>query len=430
MNRFRLFGWSLVLAGCSIAGLQAADWPGYRGPNRDGTSPETGLKNSWPKSGPKVAWTFEKTGTGFGSPAVVGGTVYVLGTDDKTETAFAISPEGKELWKAPIGPIFDFDSNAWSGGPNSTPAVADGKVVSLGSQGILVCFDAKTGKELWKHDLPKVLSAEVNPVGGGPEKMGWGFSWSPIIEDGQVIITPGGPKGLVASLDLATGKPKWQSEAVKAQCTYSTPAIGTIGGQKQIVVQTQDGPVGVSFKDGSLLWSYKREAPYPDVVCPSPIISGDEVYLSVGFGAGSEKLKIKTEGAAQKAELAWGEKEIASDNGGVVLSGGKLYGFHLKRGWQCQDLESGKKVWESKRGSLGAGSLLIADGKIFALGEEKGEVALIEAKDDKYKELAKFKLPKESTLRKQRGKVWAHPVLADGKLYIRDQDLLYCFEVK
>ncbi len=431
MNRFRSLAiFALGLLCSSDLVISGADWPGYGGPNRDGTSPETGLKATWPKSGPPLAWTFEKTGTGYGGPAVVGGVVYILGTEEKTETAFALSSEGKLLWKAPIGPIFDFDSNSWSGGPNSTPAVSDGKVVALGSQGILVCLDAKDGKEIWKIDLPAAMGAEVNPVGGGPDKMGWGYSWSPIIEEGQVIITPGGQGGLVASLELGTGKVKWRSAAVKSAATYSTAAIGTIAGQKQIVALTQEGPVGISFKDGSLLWSYKKEAPYPDVVCPTPIISGDSVYLSIGFGAGAERIAIKANGSAQAAESVWSEKEIANDNGGVVLFGGKVYGFHLKRGWQCQDLETGKKVWESKRGSLGVGSLMIADGKIFAVAEDKGEVGLIQAKADKYTEVSKFKLPKESSLRKQRGKVWTHPVLSDGKLYVRDQDLLFCFTVK
>jgi outer membrane protein assembly factor BamB len=290
--------------------------------------------------------------------------------------------------------------------------------------------DAASGKELWRHDLPKALGAEVNPVGGGPDKFGWGFSWSPIIDDGKVIITPGGAGGLVAALDLTSGKPLWQSKEIAAQATYSTPTIASIGGKKQILALTQNGPVGVSFADGKLLWAHKKEAPYPDVVCTSPIVSEDMVYVSVGFGAGAEVIKIKTEGENQKAESLWSEKEIANDNGGVVLHNGHIYGYHLKRGWQCQELATGKKVWESKRGALGAGSLLVADGLIFALGEDKAEVGLIEAKTDKYAEKGKFKLPKESKIRKARGKVWTHPVLADGKLYLRDHDLLFCYEVK
>jgi len=410
--------------------LNAADWPNFRGPTREATSPETGLLKSWPKSGPKLAWTTEDLGSGFGAPAIVGGNIYVPGTVGKDETLFGLGSDGKVLWKAPIGPVYDFDSNAWSGGPNATPAVAEGKVVSLGSQGILICVDAASGKELWRHDLPKALGAEVNPVGGGPDKFGWGFSWSPIIEDGKVIITPGGSGGLVAALDLTSGKPLWQSKEIAAQATYSTPTIASIGGKKQILALTQNGPVGVSFADGKLLWAHKKEAPYPDVVCTSPIVSEDMVYVSVGFGAGAEVIKIKTEGENQKAESLWSEKEIANDNGGVVLHNGHIYGYHLKRGWQCQELATGKKVWESKRGALGAGSLLVADGLIFALGEDKAEVGLIEAKTDKYAEKGKFKLPKESKIRKARGKVWTHPVLADGKLYLRDHDLLFCYEVK
>ncbi len=436
-NRVGVLGSFVLAIGCMTFGilqtesaLRAADWPNFRGPSREATSPETGLLKTWPKAGPKLAWTTENLGSGYGSPALVGGKLFLLGTVGKEETLFSMGPDGKVLWKSPLGPVFDFDSNSWSGGPNSTPAVAEGKVVCLGSQGILACFDAATGKELWRSDLPKTFAAEVNPVGGGPDNFGWGFSWSPIIEAGKVIITPGGTGGLLASLDLETGKLVWRSKGVAAQATYSTPTLGTIGGKKQIVAFTQNGPVGVALADGALLWSHKRETPYPDVVCTSPIVSNDLVYLSVGFGAGAETIRIKTEGDSQKAESVWSEKEIANDNGGVVLFQGHIFGFHLKRGWQCQELATGKKIWESKRGSLGVGSLLIADGLILALGEEKAEVGLIEASLDKYTEKGKFKLPQESKIRKSRGKVWTHPVLSDGKLYLRDQDLLFCYEVK
>ncbi len=425
------------IMGCTTLGfvqntmvLKAADWPNFRGPSREATSPETGLLKTWPKAGPKLAWTTENLGSGYGGPALVGGKVFLLGTVGKGETLFSLSNEGKVLWKSPIGPFFDFDSNSWSGGPNSTPAVSGGKVVCLGSQGILACFDAATGKELWRSDLPKTFGAEVNPVGGGPDNFGWGFSWSPIIEAGKVIITPGGSGGLLATLDLETGKLVWRSKGVPSQATYSTPAIATIGWKKQVVALTQNGPVGVAFADGTLLWSHKKETPYPDVVCTSPIVSNDLVYSSVGFGAGAEVIRIKSEGEAQKAESVWVDKEIANDNGGVVHFQGHIFGYHLKRGWQCQELATGKKVWESKRGSLGVGSLLIADGLIFALGEEKAEVGLLEAGLAKYTEKGKFKLPQESKLRKSRGKVWTHPVLSDGKLYLRDQDLLFCYEVK
>jgi hypothetical protein len=428
----------ILLVSCVLAvplGLEAADWPQWRGPNRDGVSNEKGLLKTWPKGGPKLLWTFDKAGSGYSAPAIVGGKTYVMGARDKVEYVIALNANGKELWSAKIGPLFDFKGNSWSGGPNGTPTVDGDLMYALGSQGDLVCVD-KDGKEKWRKDLPKELGAQVNPIGGGPKNLGWGFCWSPLVDGDELICVPGGPQGLFAGLDKKTGAVKWRSKDVKDQVTYSSPIGVTIGGVKQYVQLTQDGVVGVAAKTGALLWYHKQENPYPDVVCPTPICQGDKIYVTVGFGAGAELLKIEPDGKKFKVTSEWSEKEIGNRHGGVVRIGKHVYGCQEDRTWACQDFAAGgESKWDPPRTALGfgsVGSIIAADGRLYCVAEQrkKGAVGMLEANPEKYVELGRFTLPRESAIRKNRGGVWTPPVIADGNLYVRDQELIFCYKIK
>ena len=206
--------------------------------------------------------------------------------------------------------------------------------------------------------------------------------------------------------------------------------MATIDGQKTIVQITQKGCVGVNPDDGKLLWEYKREAEYHDVVCTSPVISGNLIATSVGFGDGMDCFKIEKSGSSFQAKQVYSKKEIANDNGGIVLVGKHVYGFHMKRFWECIDIETGTVAWTSARKGITAGSVIAADGRLYVLAEDSGEVAMLAASPAGYKEISKFKIPELSTLRKDGGKLWAHPAISDGKLFIRDQELLYCFEIR
>lgn len=422
---------------CIASLLIAADWPQWRGPHRDGVSTETGLLAKWPKDGPQLVWTFDKAGAGYAGPAIVGGKLYTMGTRDKTECVIALDEKGQELWSSKIAPVFDFAGNTWSGGPNATPTVDGELLYALGSQGMLVCVDTR-GKERWRKDLPRELDAQVNPTGGGPKKMGWGFSWSPLVDGEQLICVPGGPGGLFAALNKKTGEVLWRSKEVKDQATYSSPISATIGGVKQYIQLTQDGVVGVSAKNGELLWNYKRDNPFPDVVCSMPICQGDKVYVT-SWGA-AELIKIEPDGKKFKATPAWGEDEISerkigNRHGGVVVMGKYVYGYHEELGWMCQEFASGKVQWESGRFALGAGkvgSLVGADGRLYCLGEKNktGVVGMIAATPAKYTEISRFTLPRTSAIRKRSGGLWTVPVIADGYLYLRDQELIFCYKVK
>jgi outer membrane protein assembly factor BamB len=420
---------ALVLAS-SLA--VAADWPQWRGPERGGVSKETGLLQSWPKDGPPLAWTFDNAGTGFGSFAVVGGRVYVLGArkvdGKRVEQVIALDDKGVELWSAPIGPMYDWDGNQWSGGPNSTPAVDGDLVFALGSQGELVCVTRSDGKVKWRKNLPDKLDAEVSPGPGGPDKIGWGYNGSPLVDGDRLICTPGGPKGLFAALDKTSGEVLWRSKDLTDACTYSSPVAAEVKGVRQYVALTQNGAAGVSAKDGATLWEYRRDLPFPDVACPTPLVKDDLVYLTA-WGGGGTLLKLTPDGNKFKAEVVYQEKEIASRHGGVVLVDGFIYGNHDQRDWVCQDFATGAVRWRTKPAAAEAGTLIYADGRLYTLSEGKGDVALVEATADGYKEAGRFTLPKKSGLRKPSGKIWAHPAISDGKLYLRDQEYVFCYKI-
>jgi outer membrane protein assembly factor BamB len=411
--------------------VMAADWPQWRGPDRSGISNEKGLLKAWPKGGPKLVWSYKNAGQGYGSFAVVGGTLYTMGCRDQDEFVIALDARGKEKWATKIAKVFDFEGNSWSRGPNATPTVAGDLVFALGSQGELVAVKKADGAVAWRKNLPKDLGAEVNPVGGGPEKMGWGYSWSPLVDGNKLICVPGGPKGLFAALDTKTGDVLWRSKDVPDQATYSSPLVTKAGGVKQYIHVVQNGVVGVSAEDGSLLWRHKRDD-YPDVVCPTPICQGDHVYVSVGYGGGCVLFKLAGAGKKVKATVVYEKRSIGNRQGGVVLLDKHLYGYDDDRAWACQEFATGKLKWGEgppAAGALKAGAIAAADGKIYVL-EETGGVGMFAASPAAPKELGRFQLPALSKMRKPSGKVWAHPVVADGKLYLRDQELIYCYEIK
>jgi outer membrane protein assembly factor BamB len=422
----------ILLAACLLAlplAIWGADWPQWRGPDRTGLSKETGLLKEWPKEGPPLVWTFDNAGTGFAGPAIVGGRLYTMGARGDVEYVIALDGKGQELWSKKIGPLFFFKGNSWSGGPNATPTVDGTLLYALGSQGDLVCLETADGKEVWRKNLPKELAAEISNVFGGKdtEKMGWGFCWSPLVDGDHLVCIPGGPEGLFASLNKKTGALEWRSKAVKDQATYSSPIAIDVGGVRQYVAMVQNGVIGVAAKNGDLLWEYRREDPYPDVVCPTPISLGDQVYVTT-IGA-CELLKLTPNESKWKVEAVYSEKEIANPHGGVVLVDKYVYGYNGTRAWGCQDFATGEMKWESGRDGLKAGALVYADGQLYCL-DERGMVGLLKASPQKYQEINRFPLPKQSTMRKPRGGVWTPPVIADGHLYLRDQELIFCYKIK
>jgi outer membrane protein assembly factor BamB len=426
MRTRTILGLVVLAVALPLAAL-GADWPQWQGPDRNSISKEKGLLQSWPKDGPPLVWTFKDAGTGFTAPAVVGGTVYSMGARGDDEYVFALDEKGKQKWATKIGAAYDWKGSFWNYGPSATPSVDGDLIFALGSQGILVCVKKDSGSEVWRKDLPKDLSAEVNPIGGGPENTGWGFAWSPLVDGNKLIVTPGGPRGLVAALDKKNGNVVWQSKDVKAQATYSSPIAADIHGVRQYIVLAETGVVGVSAENGDLLWEYKRRPRYPDVVIPTPICQGDQVFVTA-WGAGDELLKIEPDGKKFTAKKVYAKKDLGSKVDGVVLVDKYVYGNHDDRDWKCVEFATGAVKWQSTK--LGAGSMVYADGRLYVQAEDDDIVALLEPSPDGYKEVSRFKLPQASKLRRPRGKTWTHPVIADGHLYLRDQELIFCYKIK
>lgn len=435
----RLFSpslFSLALLVTTVTNLvQAEDWPQYRGPRRDDISTETGLLQEWPAGGPPLVWTYANAGVGYSGPAIVGNRLYTLGGRDKDEMLIAVDMAAvkdgspSEAWSLRLGETFDFSSNRWSAGPSSTPTVDGELLFALSGRGDLVCVEAASGKEVWRKYLPTDLDAQVNPIGGGPKNLGWGFTWSPLVDGDKLICVPGGPKGTVAALNKKTGEVIWRSAEIADQAAYTSPMLAEFGGVRQYVVLTNFGVLGVAAADGKLLWNFKRQPRYGTEVVNSPIISGDFVYVTVGAGQGCDLLRIKKDGDTFDAESVYANKNMANHHANTLLKDGHVYGYSDGKGWICQALESGEIIWSERR-ALRAGAVTFADGRLYCYSEDDGTVVLAELNNMGWKEAGRFKIPQSSKARKPGGKIWTPPVVANGKLYLRDQELIFCFDVR
>lgn len=393
--------------------LAAADWPQWRGPTRNDHSPDKGLLKSWPKDGPKRAWLNDGVGLGYAGYSVADGKLFTMGLREGQELLIALdAATGKELWATPAGPRYP---NNWGDGPRMTPTVSGDRVFAIGGQGLLVCASAKNGKVLWTKSL-------VSDLGG--KLQDWGYTESPLVVGDVVICTPGGSQGTLAGLDTQTGKVVWRSKDVTDNAQYSSPILISHEGKPQVVQLIMNKVFGVDPKSGALLW--KHDFPGRVAVIPTPIYSDGIVYVTAGYGVGCAAFKL---GPGNSVEPLYQDNKVMKNHhGGVVLVGGHLYGHSDGAGWVCQELATGKEVWSHK--GFGKGAVHYADGMLYCLDERSGDVALVEANTQGWKEVARFKLAPLSEKRSRQGGIWPHPVVVNGRLYLRDQEYLHCFDVK
>jgi outer membrane protein assembly factor BamB len=407
---------SVAATSISPSGDSSANWPQWRGPDRNDVSRETGLLRTWPGDGPKLLWAFTNAGLGFSGPAIVGGRLFTMGAYSDKEYVYAIDAgTGKELWSAEIGPMF---LNGWGDGPRGTPTVDGNRVYAISGQGGLICVEADSGAKVWLVDLHKNL---------GGETPSWGFAESPLVDGNQVVCTPGASQGALAALDKQTGKVLWRSEKLTDPAAYSSIVVAEVGGLRQYIQMTADQVVGVAAADGRLLWR-SNVAHNNTAVISTPIVHQDHVYVTTGYGAGCGLLKLSPDGKGTKAETVYTNKVMKNQHGGVVLVDDHVYGYSEGSGWVCQEFKTGKSVWESKK--LGKGSLTVADGRLYCYTEDKGTVVLAEAGPGGWTEHGRFTIPNETGQERKKGQIWTHPVVAGGRLYLRDQDLIFCYDVK
>jgi outer membrane protein assembly factor BamB len=438
------YAWCLALAVPAVTAV-ADDWPQWQGPGRTAVSKETGLLQEWSKDGPPLAWTAKGLGGGDSAPSVAGGKLFGMGARGGDEVVWALSEaDGKELWATRLGPAVQQRMPQSKEGPGCTPTVDGERLYALGMGGDLACLQAKDGKVVWQLSLPKEFGGSV-PT--------WSYRESPLIDGDKLICTPGGPDAMIVALDKLTGKTVWKSKVPGAGgasgaggaggkgggpgrpgrpggfggsgAAYASPIAVDAAGQRQYVQITAGTLVGVAAADGKVLWKYDRPANRNGINCTTPIYHDGHVFATSAYGAGGGLVKLVKDGDGVKAEEVYFTRSMENHHGGVVLHDGCLYGAHggLGRGFPvCLDFKTGKVLWDAP--DVPKGSVALADGRLY-YRTETGPVLLIEPNPKEYVERGRFTQPDRS-----KSPAWAHPVVANGKLYIRDQDALLCYDVK
>ncbi|MEN9574269.1 MAG: hypothetical protein RL514_2124 [Verrucomicrobiota bacterium] len=400
---------ALLLASVLTSTAAPGDWPTWRGPKRDGISTETGLLKTWPKEGPPLAWKTTGLGTGYSAVSVADGRVVTMGDGPDGARVLAFDLKGKELWQSEtIGkPGGNYP------GTRCTPAIDGGLVYALGQFGDFVCLDAKTGKVQWSKSLQK-------DFGGG--FAGWNYTESPLVDGNKVLLTPGGKQGAMVALDKQTGALLWQSKQWTDSAAYSSIVPSDFGGKRHYVQFTESSVAGIDAATGNLLWRAPRKGATASI--PTPVLNGNLVFVTSGYGVGCNLFKLQPAGGVIGTQEVYANKNMVNHHGGVILLGKHLYGHSDSGGWTCLEMSTGEVAW--KNGGVGKGAVAYADGHFYCRSEGgKGAVALVEATPTSYVEKGRFDQPDRS------GKnSWAHPVIAGGKLYLRDMDVLLCYDVK
>ncbi len=388
-----------------------AGWPAWRGPDRTGCSTETGLLDQWPKGGPKLLWEVPGLGEGFSTPSVTQHAIYTMGNAGGKEWVIALNPErrGKQLWHTATGPVRH--GGGGYAGPRSTPTVDGNRVYVLGLNGDLLCLDARRGRILWRRNLVSDLEGTIP---------NWGYSESVLIDGPWVLCTPGGENATIVALDKTNGDVVWRSP-VGDGAAYSSIIPAKLAGRDQYVQFTARGVIGVAAENGEFLWRY--DAPANGTAnCSTPVWSGNSIFAASGYGTGGGRVQIENSGKGQNAVEAYFSKKMKNHHGGTLLVDGYLYGSSDPGLLSCLDFQTGDVLWRDR--SSGKGSIVYADGMLY-VRSEKGPVSLVEATSSGFHLHGRFEQPSRSEQPS-----WPYPVVANGRLYLRDQDVLLCYDLR
>jgi outer membrane protein assembly factor BamB len=409
--------WCVVLVSCAAV-LSAAefkpqpfDWPQWQGPARTTISRETGLLKSWPKEGPPLAWKASGLGGGYCTPSIAAGRILGMSYRGDDEVVWALDEtNGKELWVTRVAAANR--KVGYGEGSRCTPTV-DGEVLyALGVSGDLVCLNVADGKLLWQRSLVKDFGGNIP---------GWGYSESPLVDGDRVIATPGGKKATLVALNKKTGETIWQAQVPQGDGAHYASAIrAEVNGQAQYIQFLRGGLVGISATDGTFLWRYNKPA-NGTANCSTAIVHDNRVFGASAYGTGGGLVRLTPEGSMVKAEEVYFTKDMKNHHGGMVLLDGYLYGSNEGE-LVCLEFKTGEVKWRERK--PGKGSISYADGHLY-YRNEGGPVVLVEATPNDYVECGRFNQPERSKKR-----AWAHPVVANGKLYLLDQDTLFCYDVK
>jgi outer membrane protein assembly factor BamB len=411
--------WAILWSSAS-----ADDWPQWQGPDRNAISKERGLLKEWPKEGPPLAWKIKGLGGGYSGPSIAAGRIFGMSNRGSNEVIWALSEkDGKELWATRLGPAFAKGMPQGKEGPGCTPTVDGEQLYVLGLGGDLACLQAKDGKLVWQRSFTGDFAGRV-PT--------WRYNESPLVDGEKVICTPGGQDATLVALDKLTGKTIWKSQVPGSSgAAYASAIAFDFDGQRQYVQLTAKGLVGIAAADGKFLWRYDRVANGPGINCSTPIYHHGLVFAASAYGAGGGSVKLsKDANGGVKAEEVYFSKKMQNHHGGMVIFDGCLYGANggNEGGFLvCLDFQTGNVLWDGRDDAerrAPKGSVALADGRLY-YRTEKGAMLLIEPNPKQYVERGRFDQPDRSEQ-----PAWTHPVIANGKLYVRDQDVLLCYDVK
>jgi len=430
----------------------ADDWPQWQGPHRTAISKEGGLLKEWPKDGPPLAWKTTGLGGGYSGPSIAAGRIFGMSKRGDDEVVWALSEkDGKELWVTRLGPAFKQQPPQGKEGPACTPTV-DGELLYVeGLGGDVACLQVKDGKLIWQRSLKRDF--------GGRAPM-WSYRESPLVDGDQVICTPGAEDATLVALDKLTGKTIWKSQVPGGPgggpggpgggpgagprgfgggpggfggsgAAYASAIAINFDGQRQYVQFTARAVIGVAASDGKFLWRYDQPANGMGINCSTPVYHDGMVFAASAYGAGGGLVKLsKDANGGVKADEIYSTGKMQNHHGGMILLDGCLYGANGGNDGGflvCLDFKTGNVLWDERDDAerrAPKGSVALAGGRLY-YRTEKGTMLLIEPNPKQYIERGRFDQPDRSPQW-----AWTHPVIANGKLYLRDQDLLLCYDVK
>lgn len=386
-----------------------AGWNQFGGPRRDNRSPDTGLLDTWPEEGPTLVGSAENLGIGYSSPSFAPGRVLTMGARGDDELVICLDAGSlRERWATRIGRS---RADGMGGGPRGTPTVDGERVYALGANGDLACLALDDGGVVWSGNVLQAF---------GGENIVWGMSESPLVDGERVIVTPGGKEGTMVALDARSGRPVWKALVPGSpQAAYASIVTATTGGVRQYVTFVHTGLVGIRAADGQVLWG-DDSAANATANCSAPLVWKQGIFAASGYGTGGALVALAGGRQGVRATPVWKTKEMKNHHGGMVIDRDHLYGCDEGL-LTCLELASGRVRWQHR--SVGKGSVVWADGKLVVRSEE-GPVALVEANPRAYVERGRF-TPEHTSDRP----AWPHPVIADGKLWLRDQERMDVYEI-
>lgn len=423
MNR-KLIALMLLSGITSLAAMAQVSPYGWRGPQHNGNYPDTGLLKQWPAEGPQLVFETEDAGKGYSSPVVVGDRVYLTGMneDETSEVLHCYNLKGEKQYTVEYG-------KPWTKSypdTRTTPAIADGKAYVISGMGEVVCIDCKEGKILWTVD------------GGtkyGRKTGAWGTSECPLVYDDKVIYTPCGDQTTIVALNKETGQEMWKSRSLNNTSGYVSPIMIEYKGKRQIVGSTATNAFGVNPDNGEIEWTFDDWGPKHydgqtrDNIAPNSALYHDgKLFFCHGYNVNGFQLKLADD--LKSVTCTWRTETLDTHHGGYVLVDGKIYGSNWINNndgnWCCLDWETGQTKYEEKwqGGGAGKGSIISADGKLYAFDERRGNVALVNATSDKFDIVSQFRVAKGS------GPYWAHLHISDGILYLRHGEYFAAYKLK